>query len=151
MTEKMQNVRKSAYELSLYEKEAYIQAVLKLKHTPSAISGRTYDTYVQWHREAFFHNVIPIEGRFPWFISYAHGCPAFLPWHRQYLRLLELDLQAVADDPSIAIPYWDWAKDEARITAGEDPEDMPIWDPGFMGGNGLEDDDWRVQWGPFTY
>jgi hypothetical protein len=28
---------------------------------------------------------------------------------------------------------------------------MPIWDPGFMGGNGDPNDDWRVQYGPFCY
>src|SRR5207244_8723127 len=35
-----------------------------------------------------------------------HGNPTFLPWHRELLRRLELDLQAI--DSSVTIPYWDW-------------------------------------------
>lgn len=104
------------------------------------------------HQEAFFYNPIPNdEDRFPWFVSYAHGCSAFLPWHRKYLRLLEEDLQAVSGDSSIAIPYWDWAKDQAALAAGQQPEDLPIWDAGLMGGNGTLNDNWRVQYGPFSY
>ncbi|MCH8150178.1 MAG: tyrosinase family protein, partial [Planctomycetes bacterium] len=36
----------------------------------------------------------------------AHGSPAFLPWHREYLKRLEQALQAV--DPRVTIPYWNW-------------------------------------------
>lgn len=148
------NVRKSVYELTLHEKEAYVQAVLKLKRTPSPSSGRTWDSYVRWHQESFFYNPIPGPDDtevYPWYVSYAHGCPAFLPWHRKYLRLLEEDLQAVSGDPSIAIPYWDWAKDQAALTAGMRPEELPIWQAGLMGGNGTLNENWRVQYGPFSY
>lgn len=31
----------------------------------------------------------------------------FLPWHRAYLKELELRLQAV--DPTVNLPYWNWA------------------------------------------
>lgn len=154
MATKCLNVRKSVYELTLQEKEAYVQAVLKLKHTPSPISGRTWDTYVRWHQESFFYNPIPnSEERFPWYVSYAHGCSSFLPWHRKFLRLLEEDLQAVSGIPAMTIPYWDWGKDQAALAANPRmrPEELPIWHAGFMGGNGSRNENWRVQYGPFSY
>ena len=33
---------------------------------------------------------------------------AFLPWHREFLRQFELDLQDVSANPSLTLPYWDW-------------------------------------------
>jgi hypothetical protein len=40
----------------------------------------TYDQYVEWHMNAG---------------AAAHAGPAFFPWHREFLRRLELDLQAI--------------------------------------------------------
>ena len=69
-----------------------------------------------------------------------HGNPTFLPWHRELLRRLELDLQAI--DSSVTIPYWDW-------TVGPTPTSPP-WRPDFLGGNGRATDG-RVMDGPFAY
>ena len=32
----------------------------------------------------------------------------FLPWHRVYLQLTEKKLRAAVNEPSLALPYWDW-------------------------------------------
>ena len=42
------------------------------------------------------------------FLNGIHWGPAFLPWHRDFLRKLELALQDV--DATISLPYWDWTR-----------------------------------------
>lgn len=41
-----------------------------------------------------------------------HWSPAFLPWHRDFLRQLELALQSF--DSTISLPYWDWTRSDSR-------------------------------------
>jgi tyrosinase len=58
---------------------------------------------------------------------------------------LEQELRTI--EPSTFIPYWDWTVD-AKL---ENPASAQIWADDFMGGNGLESDQWRVQTGPFAH
>ncbi|KAI9291217.1 Di-copper centre-containing protein, partial [Neoconidiobolus thromboides FSU 785] len=71
--------------------------------------------------------------------EYAHGVPAFLPWHRVYLRNLELNLQKI--DSSVVLPYWDWSID------AQDPERSVVFK--IFGGNGKGRDK-CVTDGPFA-
>lgn len=51
------------------------------------------------------------------FYNGIHWGPAFLPWHRDFLRKLEQALQA--HEASLSLPYWDWTEDNARdLNAG---------------------------------
>jgi tyrosinase len=58
---------------------------------------------------------------------------------------VEANLRAI--DSSIAIPYCDWTADAAMPDSGA----SPIWVEQFLGGNGVEADDWRVASGPFAF
>lgn len=54
-----------------------------------------------------------------------HWSPAFLPWHRWFLRDIEQQLQAF--DPLITLPYWDWTRADSRDL------DTGVWQS-FFGG-----------------
>lgn len=43
----------------------------------------------------------------------AHWGPAFLPWHREFLRQFEVALQKQV--PGVAMPYWDSTLDDGRF------------------------------------
>lgn len=43
-----------------------------------------------------------------YFFKGIHFGPAFLPWHRHMLMMIEQALQAV--DPTVMLPYWDWTR-----------------------------------------
>ena len=135
------NIRKNQRDLPPEEKRRFINAVLALKNsTPSqrGLSNR-YDDYVMIHQES-------MSGMTSTYPGWAHQGPAFLPWHRVFLRRLELDLQAadrsLGNDGNIALPYWDWTLDNLP--------DSSIWGADFMGGNG-RDGDGRVMDGPFAF
>ncbi|WP_440454327.1 tyrosinase family protein [Psychrobacter sp. ASPA161_9] len=70
----------------------------------------------------------------------AHRGPAFLPWHRAFIRQFELDLDRLV--PGVTLPYWDWASDAA------DPMNAAVWANDLMGSNGSGANN-IVQSGPF--
>ncbi len=123
-------VRKNAKLLSDAEKRAYVDAVLALKATPSpwAPSMSVHGQFAFWHREAFDCALMA-----------AHMGPGIWPWHRMFLLLYEQQLQRV--DPSVTLPYWDWAVDNQP--------DSYLWQDDLMGGNGDPDQDYAVTTGPF--
>ncbi len=119
--------------LTQAQRKTFTAALLNLKKNGNPATGRNYDTYVNWHLQMM---------QLPMSQMRAHQSPMFLPWHRELLRLLELDLQAVSNDHTLAIPYWDWSDPAAGKTE-------PLWDDDFMGGNGRSSDH-KVMTGPFA-
>ena len=71
-----------------------------------------------------------------------HRGLAFLPWHREFEKRFERDLQNAAQDPLLGLPYWDWSVDSSKTS--------PIWLSGSMGGNG-QTSNGQVVNGPFAY
>ncbi|SFQ16705.1 tyrosinase [Nitrosomonas cryotolerans] len=130
-------IRKNVRSLSQTEIDTLVNAFLELKKY-----GR-YDTYVHWHHQVMIPSIWPWEPNDPDYRNGAHLGPSFLPWHREFLLQLEKDLQTI--DRSITVPYWDWTEDAA------DPFNSPIWSDKFLGGNGIENDHWRVADGPFAH
>ena len=108
--------RKNQATLSPGEKAAFVNAVIALKAAPSLAGlASRYDDFVQEHVDS-------MTGGNAW----AHRRPAFLPWHREYLRRYELALQE--HDPGVTLPYWDWTVDNSAASS--------IWNADFMGGDG---------------
>jgi len=61
-------------------------------------------------------NDTPVGGVSYWFKqdeihahTHVHGCPAFLPWHRELLNRFEALLREV--DPMLSLHYWNWTTD----------------------------------------
>jgi tyrosinase len=100
-------VRKGVGAMTLAEKTAFVNALRRFKTTSA--NGRNYNWYIDQHI-AFFARTS--DG-----ISHAHQGPSFLPWHREYLGLLELDLQTVSGNPALFIPYWDWTAAATPFTS----------------------------------
>ncbi len=85
------DLRKNQANLTAAEKKAFVNAVLALKKKPSKLDNKTasrYDDYVQMHYDSMMA-MDPANQTLGW----AHLGPAFLPWHRYYIRQFELDLQ----------------------------------------------------------
>jgi tyrosinase len=101
----------------------------------------TWDLFVYWHVAAMNQATPPGSGR-----NAAHRGPAFLPWHRWMLILLEFQLQRVLNDENFGLPYWDWAAD-GEVPASQQ-RTRPVWSASCMGGNGRASDG-AVTTGPF--
>ncbi|KAJ1926581.1 hypothetical protein IWQ60_003661 [Tieghemiomyces parasiticus] len=103
--------RKEWRQLDNGEINRYVNAVRKLNEGPRPTK---YDNFVKLH----------LDGA-----DAAHTHPVFFPFHRQFLRAFEVELQAI--DPSVTLPYWDWSIDSRR------PSDSPVWST--FGHNGVPD------------
>jgi tyrosinase len=118
-------IRRNYLSLSQDEKSHFLKAIRKMQNTKiNSSKYSVYEKYVIWHINAM--NKL-VEG-FPR-MNQAHDGPVFLPWHREFLRRFEKDLQIAAEDSTLGLSYWKW-EDE------EDPNSSRLWDEQLMGGNG---------------
>ncbi|MGD9674747.1 MAG: tyrosinase family protein [Candidatus Nitrosocosmicus sp.] len=125
--------RKNIRSLSQDERNDFVNAVLKLK------SIGIYDKYTELHQEAMMMQSGGFEK------NLAHYGPIFLPWHREYLRRFEKDLNFFSQRTDLFIPYWDWTEDF------ENPQESPLWKDEFMGGNGVKEKEYLVTSGRFSH
>lgn len=80
--------------------------------------------------------------------NYAHFTDGFLPWHRQYLMMMEEAIHSVSPECNcIGIPFWDWTMDAA------DPTRSFVFTDDWFGGNGVDLGDGKkcVRSGRFTW
>lgn len=110
-------LRKSAADLPDNERDLYIEAVLELKKKfVNGSSTSVYDQFVAIHLGvvtlAFVvtdaaGDIVPGSAIGPaQGVNGAHNGSAFLPWHREYIRRYEIELQKIHS--SVTLPYWDW-------------------------------------------
>ncbi|KAI8912308.1 hypothetical protein DFJ77DRAFT_432104 [Powellomyces hirtus] len=97
------NTRMNWNDMSAPQQAKYVSAV-KLLHTPNAQGVSKLDEYGHLHHLNFVN---------------AHQRPHTLPWHRQFLRQYELDLQRASNDSTIFVPYWDWSLDSQNPGAAK--------------------------------
>ena len=148
-----QVVRRDWETMSMAQRKQFTDAVNALKMNKGAIDDEpapSYDDLVLQHREAYRTPCPWVEHGEEPNIYHRNGDqkgPAFLPWHRQQLMVLEKALQQVSGDPSLGVPYWNWLKDSSK----SDPAEAPLWsaDEG-IGGTGRSSD-FVVADGPFAH
>ena len=102
-------IRKNVLYMPSDERELFFQALLKMKANivnsmaPAADQYSVYDQFASLHWAVF--KVSPNQSG-P-FLNAGHQGPAFLSWHREYLRRFEIALQN--EVPGVTLPYWDWS------------------------------------------
>src|SRR5438046_9211611 len=62
--------------------------------------------------------------------SHVHGCPQFLPWHREMCSRFEALLREV--NPQLSLLYWDWNEDPSNLSDA-DGNPLNLFSPNFMG------------------
>lgn len=110
--------------------QKYIAGVKRLKDPvqfpwPGQAGLSMYDVFVFWHHQSMMLFTPPGQGD----RNAAHSGPAFLPWHRYFLLVLEFFLRQAVSDENFRIPYWDWNAD-AELP---NPSTSPIWDNDNLG------------------
>uniref|UniRef100_A0A1I7ZB55 Tyrosinase_Cu-bd domain-containing protein n=1 Tax=Steinernema glaseri TaxID=37863 RepID=A0A1I7ZB55_9BILA len=102
----------------------------QLSRAMNSLKQKTIDNVTAWDLHTLIHYPDSAPG--------AHWGPAFLPWHREFLRQFELALQN--EVPGVTLPYWDSTLDHGL----PDPSDSTLWTDELLGnGNGY------VKTGPF--
>lgn len=108
-------VRRDIRTLSREERMELRDAFIKLKNEGNSQTGVTYDTFNRLHDADDM-------------MLYGHMAPSFLPWHRYFVYLMELELQNLTGNPNLTIPYWDFIEDSGLTS---------VFRADFMGGNGI--------------
>lgn len=131
------DVRKNVKDMTTKEKTAFVNAIVKLKATPSKANPglSMYDDFVKTHLDAFSCSRRWQDA------GAAHNSPLFLPWHRELLLKFQQALRTVSHDKNLTLPYWDWT--DPKSTAA-------VFAPNFMGPDGDPSTDYAVTSGPFA-
>ncbi|KJH52769.1 shTK domain protein [Dictyocaulus viviparus] len=115
-------VRKEIRMMTDDERQRYFSAIRTLKQNGE------YDGIARLHKQSTV-------------MGGAHSGPAFLPWHREYIKRFEFAIRQI--DPTLALPYWDSTLDGALAR----PTDSVLFSS-ELGGN--TNPQGFVNSGPFT-
>ncbi|KAI9152553.1 hypothetical protein H9P43_009345 [Blastocladiella emersonii ATCC 22665] len=95
----------------------WVSGVLGLK------AIKVWDHLALIHANTFLNSSASLPGSNP--RSVGHSSPAFLTWHRAYLRIIERLIQKFVMDDTLGLPYWDWTIDAAGGMADKYPDTHP--------------------------
>ncbi|KAG8685737.1 hypothetical protein FRC08_012942, partial [Ceratobasidium sp. 394] len=116
--------------LTQAQRDSFHNAVKCLQTKPSNVKGASeFDRYPSVHTDVY---------------RTVHYVAQFLPWHRWFLWLRQLDLRDCGyTGPT---PYWDWTIDSGKLATSD------IWDPttGFGGNGNTTDRRHCVEQGPYA-
>lgn len=116
--------RGNFYSLDEDQKKLFIDTILESKRRG------IYDKYVVWHAQTM--SVMTLKENEDTNRNAAHAGPIFLPWHREFLRRFEVELQLI--NPKFSLPYWKWEEESDLFNS-------KLWQ--WVGGNGDESEPLR--------
>ncbi len=116
-------IRRDLATVSKEERDLLRDAILKLNQILYSPTGSRTDFPAghvsYWFKQDEIHQS-----------SHVHGCPAFLPWHREMCNRFEALLRTI--DPRLSLHYWNWNLDPSNMPDGEGGT-INLFDADFMG------------------
>ena len=116
-------IRRSLATVSKEERDLLRDAILQLNRVFYSPTGSRTDFPAghvsMWFKQDEIHQS-----------SHVHGCPAFLPWHRELLNRFEALIRTI--NPRLSLHYWDWNLDPSNMPDGEGGT-INLFDEHFMG------------------
>lgn len=101
-------IRRSLATVSKEERDMLRDAILQLNSMfyPGARADFPAGHVSYWFKQDEIHQS-----------THVHGCPAFLPWHRELVNRFETLVRQV--NPQLSLHYWDWNLDPSNMPDGE--------------------------------
>ena len=114
-------IRRNIATVSPAERQRLRDAILALhqRHYPGSRTDSPTGHVSEWFKQDEIHAH-----------SHVHGCPAFLPWHREMVNRFEALIREV--DPQLSLHYWDWTQDPTHAPDGNGGF-VNLFTPDFMG------------------
>jgi hypothetical protein len=114
-------IRRNLATVSKEERDLFIDAIKQLNQVffPGSRTDFPAGHVSWWFKQDEIHQS-----------SHVHGCPAFLPWHRELLNRFEAMLRTI--HPQLSLHYWDWNLDPSHMPDGEGGF-INLFDSDFMG------------------
>jgi hypothetical protein len=125
-------IRRNIATVSVAERQRLRNAIIKLhkqRHYPGGRNDTTPGGVSYWFKQDEIHAH-----------SHVHGCPAFVPWHREMVNRFEALIREI--DPQLSLHYWDWTQDPRNAPDGEGGS-VDLFTADFMGSsNGQAGEPW---------
>jgi hypothetical protein len=114
-------IRRNIATVSAQERQQLRDAILALhqRHYPGAKGDTPPGGVSHWFKQDEIHAH-----------THVHGCPAFLPWHRELINRFEELIREI--DPQLSLHYWDWTQDPTNAPDGQGGF-VNLFTPDFMG------------------